>query len=39
MKRMRLTDLPDTSSGHFLEGLAPGRYLSSSLRTAEEAVR
>lgn len=27
MKRMRLKDLPDPSSGHFLEGLAPGRYL------------
>lgn len=39
MERMRLKDLPDTGSGHFLEGLAPGRYFSSSLRVVEEAVR
>ena len=27
MKRMRITDLPDNASGHFLSGVVPGDYL------------
>ena len=27
MRRMRIRDLPDTCSGHFLTGIVPGRYL------------
>ncbi len=27
MKRLRLTDLQDTSEGHFLKGIVPGEFL------------
>lgn len=27
MRKLRLRDLPDTASSHFLEGIIPGKYL------------